>query len=325
MQRFAYNTNNENVRNCEQIAIMIDFYVSWYQGDPQFQQYDADCAMLISITSVAQSWTMKRFTHQPKRLILDSGGYRFATNPEEALSPQAVLERQLAIRAELPIPTVVCALDYPILNTRQSSNQKDACITQTIAYAYEFKNHIVRRNLEKELIPMGIVQGYNEASLRFCAAELAAIGFPLYGVGSLAVRRKSIGIIKCVKAVAEVISAEKLHIFGVTGIQSIRALQKLGIRSIDSSRPAKAAMYNEIFYSKPFRRYGILESAEQTELSGKMPRHRRLLEPLPCDCPVCQVDPTQILGVGTRAFIHKRCLHNYYHLKRAIQATSVTR
>lgn len=298
----------------------MDFYVSWYQGDPQYALHDRSCAMLISVTSVSGTWTIKRLKALPQQLIIDSGGYRYANNPSEALTPKQVLERQLALKANVPIPTIVCALDYPILNSAETSNQKDASITQTIAFAYEFKNLIVQRNLENDVTPMGIVQGYDVDSLRYCAEELNAIGFARYGVGSLAVKRDPSLIHRRVKAVSDVISAEKLHIFGVSGVTSMRALKQLKVGSIDSSRPAKAAMYNEILYSDPLQIYGILESADQTELAGKIPRHRRLLTPLPCDCPVCTVNASDIMGVGKRHFIRQRALHNYYHLKHDFQS-----
>ena len=294
----------------------MNFYVSWYQGDPQYALHDSTCSMLISITSVSGAWTLKRLKALPQRLIIDSGGYRYANNPSEALTPKQVLDRQLSLKAGVPISTTICALDYPILNSAETSNQKDASITQTIAFAYEFKNLIVQRNLENEVTPMAIVQGYNVDSLRYCAEELSAIGFEHYGVGSLAIKRDPSLIVRRVRAVSSVISAEKLHVFGVSGVTSMRALKRAGVGSIDSSRPAKAAMYNEILYSNPLEIYGILESADQKTLAGKIPRHRRLLTPLPCDCPICTINATDIMGVGKRHFIRQRALHNYYHLKR---------
>jgi 7-cyano-7-deazaguanine tRNA-ribosyltransferase len=149
----------------------------------------------------------------------------------------------------------------------------------------------------------------------YCARELKCIGFDLYGIGSMAVLRHHEPIMKRVEAVAAVVGADKLHIFGVSVISVVRALRDLGIHSIDSARPAKAAAYNEVLYSNPYRRFGIMEPPH-IPLAGRLPRSRRLSKPLPCECPVCNTGSADILGVGQRAFIRARALHNYYHLKR---------
>lgn len=89
-----------------------------------------------------------------------------------------------------------------------------------------------------------------------------------------------------------------------------------------SARPAKAAAYNEVLYSNPYRRYGILEPPD-VPIAGRIPKHRRLSKPLPCKCPVCKNGGSEILGVGKRPFIRARALHNYYHLKRTFAGNSV--
>lgn len=295
----------------------MDFYVSWYPGDPYYSVYDDECSLLISISSVARDWSIRSFPKPPRRLLIDSGGYRFAIAPREALSPKEVLARQLSLLTDAEIPTIICARDYPILDASLGSNEKDCCITQTIAFAYELKNLIVQKGLPQHITPMAIVQGYDFDSLSYCAHELRSIGFSLYGLGSLAVLKQHAPIMERVRAVASIVGAQSLHIFGVSVVQTVRALRKMGIHSIDSARPAKAAAYNEILYSQPFRRYGILETTSPgMPMKGRVPRERRLSEPLTCNCPVCVKEPERILGVGQREYIRSRALHNYYHLKR---------
>jgi 7-cyano-7-deazaguanine tRNA-ribosyltransferase len=292
------------------------FYVSWYPGDPIYPLYDPDCALLVSITSVARDWTIHHLAALPQRLLIDSGGYRFAAAPQEALSPTQVLERQLNLLGDAQIPTIICARDYPILGKSLGSSAKDQSITQTIGYAYEMKALLTQQDVPEWITPMAVVQGYDEGSLAYCAQELKRIGFPLYGLGSLAELRQQGAILERVRVVANIVGPERLHIFGVSVMQAVQALRKMGVRSIDSSRPAKAAAYNEILYSQPFRRFGILEP-HPVPMKGKFPRHRRLSQPLPCACPICRVNPEQIMVVGRRENIRSRALHNYYHLKQA--------
>jgi tRNA-guanine family transglycosylase len=293
----------------------MDFYVSWYPGDPDYPGYDNDCAMLVSVPSVSREWSLDQFTTPPRRLIIDSGGYRYAIAPQEQLTPTHLFKRQLAILGQTQVEAVLCARDYPILDTSVTSNKKDYCITQTIAYAYEFKQLTKKQRLASHLRTMAIIQGYDEDSLVYCANELKHIGFDLYGIGSMAVLKRHEPIMARVEAVTSVIGADRLHIFGVSVISAARAFRKMGIHSIDSARPAKAAAYNEVLYSNPYRRFGILEPPD-VPMAGRIPKHRRLSKPLPCKCPVCKDGKSDILGVGQRPLIRARALHNYYHLKR---------
>jgi 7-cyano-7-deazaguanine tRNA-ribosyltransferase len=294
------------------------FYVSWYPGDPIYPIYDNDCSLLISITSVSTDWNIRQFQIFPRRLLIDSGGYRFAFAPDEARSASDVLSRQISLLAGVEIPTIICSLDFPILDDSLSSNQKDECIYQTIAFAYEMKSLLVSANLPDYVVPMAIIQGYDLDSIRFCAQELKEIGFPLYGLGSMARLRQHSMIMERIRAVTEIIPPDKLHIFGVSVTQTIQVSKKIGLHSFDSARPAKAAAYNQVFYSDPYRRFGILENAN--EQKGRIPNKRRLSKPLSCDCPICIEDPQQILGVGKRENIRSRALHNYFHLKRVFLA-----
>jgi 7-cyano-7-deazaguanine tRNA-ribosyltransferase len=319
----------------------MDFFVSWYQGDAYYPSYDDNCSLLISITSVSQNWTIQSLPKLPRRLLIDSGGFHLIsashiprnmlsssakkssevlhTREDELLRilPQRILDRQLAILGGENIPTIVCALDYPILDADLNWQEKEKRITQTIAFACELKNLIAQQGLQDHVTPMAIIQGYDIDSLKYCAHELSSIGFPLYGLGSLAPLKRHALIMERVQAVTSIIGAEKLHIFGVSVIETVQALRDMGIHSIDSARPAKSAAYNEILYSSPFRRFGILEVATSDEhMRGRIPIAKRLLEPLSCDCPICLKNPQNIMGVGKRANIRDRGVHNYYHLKR---------
>ena len=292
------------------------FYVSWYPGDPWYPRYDDNCAMLISVASVSQGWSLRDFSPPPRYLMLDSGGYRYAIAPNERLSPKEVFDRQLRMIEDVEVETILCALDYPILDSDVTSNEKDRCIHQTLAYAYEFKRLLSQHSFPDQIRGMAVVQGYDGPSLSRCATELRGLGFPYYGLGSVAPLRHHEEIMKRVEVVMGVVGS-KLHVFGVSAVKTLRVLRRRGILSIDSSRPAKAAMYNQVFYSRPFRRFAIAKSDDKV---GKaMPSHRQLSKPLPCDCPACggKANP-DILSLGQREYIRKRALHNYWHLKRVL-------
>jgi 7-cyano-7-deazaguanine tRNA-ribosyltransferase len=134
---------------------------------------------------------------------------------------------------------------------------------------YRVHNHI-------EGIP--VIQGYDVPSMAFCAHRLREIGFSCLGLGSLAPLKHHPEIMARVETVMDIVGPD-LHIFGVSVIRTLHALRDLGIRSVDSARPAKAAMYNQVFYSKPFRRFAISKSRDK--VGAAMPDHRRLTEPFP--------------------------------------------
>jgi len=163
---------------------------------------------------------------------------------------------------------------------------------------------------------MAVVQGYDATSMAYCANCLKDIGLGHYGLGSLAPLKHREEILERVQAVIEVLGRE-LHVFGVSAIETVGALRDLGIRSVDSSRPAKAAMYNQVFYGKPFRRFSIAGTRDRSGVAASS--SLRLREALPCDCPACcgKANP-DILALGSRKYIALRTLHNYWHLKQAL-------
>ena len=101
--------------------------------------YDDDCAMLVSVSSVARDWTLADFPKLPRTIMMDSGEYRYAFSTDRRPTPTELLERQLAILGRARIRATLCALDYPIIHPNMTSNERDHCIAQTIACAYEFK------------------------------------------------------------------------------------------------------------------------------------------------------------------------------------------
>ena len=84
-------------------------------------------------------------------------------------------------------------------------------------------------------------------------------------------------------------------------------LIELGIRSFDSSRPMKAAIYNCVFYSNPFRRFKLKGSSANRNyqfLQNRFP------------VPVLSKDQTLIIKVGTKRTTNYRAVHNFYHLRQ---------
>ena len=294
------------------------FYISWYPGDPFYPLYDHDdCHVLISPSSVSGTWTLRQFPRLPQSVMIDSGGYRYMSTRHQMPTTRDTFRRQLSLLDSADVPATLCALDFPMAEPGLSSNERDRRLADSLAYAHDFRVLVERHGLAGKIDFMLIVQGHDVATLTYCARVMKSLGFTSFGVGSLAGLQQYQETLARVQAVVSVVGPG-IHVFGISSVHTIRALARIGVSSVDSSRPAKSAAYNEVLYSHPFRRHGIL--GDDGEPTGIIPKKRCLAEPLPCDCPVCLEDPWAILRIGKRQHIVHRALHNYFHLKRAIQA-----
>jgi len=293
------------------------FYASWYPGDPNYATYDPDCAMLISVTSVSRVWQLASLKALPKHLMIDSGGFRYATTESKSPSPRTVFQQQVAMIGSVKHPITLCALDHPTLPKRLSSVERDRAIYRTIANAYEFKLLASDVQHSQEITQLAVVQGYDISSLRRCARELQRIGFHRYGIGSMAQLYHQEEIIARIQAVSDTLG-HPVHVFGVSSTRLIREMEVAGAESIDSTTPVTSAKYNIVLYSNPYRRLIIADSRTGRDLERG---GDRITRPLPCDCPVCKgkANP-ELLQHGTRYNVYLRSLHNYWHLARTINS-----
>lgn len=288
----------------------MDFYISWSRSDPVFPEYFPDCNMLVSPCNLTANFSFKKFHCQPRRVIVDSSAF-FYLSSGKALPPQRrVFEQQLRIIDGCSCPVLLCPLDNPIPPVMSGSPQAYSLMEKTLANAYEFMELYVKHGLDRDsrLEPMGIIQGFDRLSIQFWTGELQRLGFAKFGLGSLAPLFNPVEISSRVQAAVDMVGEYKLHVFGISRLDTFKYFRQTKIMSLDSTRPTKAAIFNGIFYSNPFRTYGISDARN----SDAYPQV--LAEPLPCDCPICQENPTLIMKTGLKKYINARAIHNYYHL-----------
>jgi hypothetical protein len=105
----------------------------------------------------------------------------------------------------------------------------------------------------------------------------------------------------------------------VTAIETLKRLNEIGVTSVDSARPIKAAIYNEILYSEPYRRFGIAGSQYKAK-DRKFGVDKMLSELfISCPCPVCNNSVNNdLLYLDMRKYLLLRAIHNYYHVKKMI-------
>jgi 7-cyano-7-deazaguanine tRNA-ribosyltransferase len=289
----------------------MKFFISWSRSDAVFTEYFKDCNVLISPHTTTLDFHIGMWNNQPTELIIDSSAFFYIANNSDIPPQKDIFKRQVKVLDGAKCKVLMTHLDRPINNKLFNSIDVYNAIEKTLGNAYEFLDLINSNKLSEkfDLEPMGVIQGNDKLSLQFCANELKKIGFKKFGIGSLAPLFSPKEIVKRIQWVCEIVGGENLHVFGISRLDIIEELNRLNIMSLDSTRPIKSAIFNGIFYSEPFRTYGI-KNAQNASSYG----NRLLEKPLPCKCPVCNVNPFSLIETGNKKATNARAIHNYYHL-----------
>lgn len=279
--------------------------MGWSHSDAFFCDYFADCPILISALPDNKGG-IRRFKTKPQKLILDCGSV-FYVKQKSRPPLKEIFNNQMAFIEDCAPETSVQMVhfDEPMLNKSTLSDRYMA-MERTLFNAYEYLNVFHTNRLSTSVLPMGVIQGFDQASIEYSAYELAKMGYEKFGIGSLLFKHH-LKQIEMIKHAADIVGSSNLHVFGVTGITQMHAMADIGVSSFDSTRPTMAAAFFQVFYSKPFRTYFLSESRAK-------PTSPRISSPLPCECPVCKENPNNILISHPREFMKLRSIHNYYHL-----------
>lgn len=285
------------------------FYVGWSHSDALFSDYFSDCPTLVSALPDNRG-TLKRFNRKPSDLIIDCGAV-YHSKQKQKPTLKSVFEIQVSMIDECTNDCSITLVHYdePMINKSTLSEMFHA-LEKNLYNAYEYQRVVSDRRFGANISTMGVIQGFDKASIHFSANELKKMGYKKFGIGSL-LTKGHVKQIQFIKYAIECVGAENLHVFGVTGLPQMAAMMRMGISSFDSTRPTMAAAYFQVFYSNPFRTFFLSESRAK-------PHSPRISEPLLCDCPVCQVNPKVILKSSPREYMQLRSIHNYYHLIRTI-------
>ncbi|MFG0216647.1 queuine tRNA-ribosyltransferase [Brevibacillus porteri] len=284
----------------------MEFYVGWSHSDAFFTDYFPNCPVLISAVPDNRG-TMKKFKNKPKKLILDCGSVLYSKQKSRP-TLREIFNIQLSLLNDCTPGTKVALVhfDEPMIN-KKSLSERYAAMERTLYNAYEYLKHYELFGVRDGTYPMGVIQGYDQASIKFSAHELMKMGYRKFGIGSL-LAKHHVTQIEMIQSAADIVGPSNLHVFGVTGIPQMRAMVDIGVSSFDSTRPTMAAAFFQVFYSKPFRTF-VLSSTR-----AKLTSSNRIGDPLPCDCPVCQENPNDLFVPSPRDYMRLRSIHNYYHL-----------
>ena len=113
----------------------------------------------------------------------------------------------------------------------------------TLDLASEFLNRCRARNVH--FSPLGVAQGWSQASYAFAVGQLQAMGYHNIALGGM-VPLRTPAILCCLEAIDRIRQpGTSLHLLGVTRFEHINHFRKLGVISFDSTSPLRQAFMDE--------------------------------------------------------------------------------
>lgn len=295
----------------------MNFYASWTSRDPTYQDFDSEACVLVSPSNVPRYWSAKEWQNLPKKLFIDSGIF---SNSKLSHQPscQEILSLQLRISEGWPErknvyfshPDVIIPLKTDYSTTLHII--KDSIERSKVYYS-------LTKKIRRKITPIGVIHGFDEETISNSFEELSSIGYTNFALGSLAVRfsRDKAKIIETINMALRY-QIKPLHLFGITCPLHHNHFYP-GIDSYDSSTPAKLGFYGTVLYGPPLKRYVLYPTPEQRQRDVFFKFRESLSVPLPCKCPICNVDKGRLISQrGTKAK-HDRAIHNYFQLKWATE------
>jgi len=294
----------------------MKFFVSWTKREPLFQEYDPECNILVSPSNVPLNWSVSHWKTQPRELFVDSGAFSVRNN--QMRSCQEILQRQLDITKKWSQNRTLYFSHPDILIPIKCNFYKQNKITKMSmerARLY-FELHSKKNTCS---IPIGVIQGFDEETIVNSYYELINIGYTHFALGSIGIRLSRYKKL-CVNAIniAQKYNIKPLHLFGIT-LPINGSNFSNGIDSFDSSTPAKLAFYGTVLYGSPIERYVISPNSKQTYRDRCFTFRKNLSNPMPCDCPVCKVDPNKLIAKNDPEAKINRIIHNYFQIKWATE------
>ncbi|WP_149847117.1 queuine tRNA-ribosyltransferase [Paenibacillus sp. 37] len=282
----------------------MHFYVGWSHSDAIFTDYFPDCSILVSAVPDNKG-KIHRLKLKPKKIIMDCGSVYYVKQKSRPILKDIFNIQVSFLENSNPQEAYLVHFDEPMFN-KKTLSERYMAMEKTLFNAYEYLSLFSSKRFPRHIQPMGVIQGYDQASIEFSAYELIRYGYTTFGIGSLLAQNQKKQI-EMINYASNIVGASNLHVFGVTGIPQMEAMVELGVKSFDSTRPTMAAAFFQVFYSRPFKTFFISKS--HAKLSSP-----RLSEPLPCDCPVCLENASNLFIPSPRDHMRLRSIHNYYHL-----------
>ncbi len=293
----------------------MKFFVSWSRRDPVFQEYDKECNILVSPANITQNWTISNWRTLPKILFIDSGAYSIRSN--EIPACEEIFNRQRTISKYWPEDRKLFYSHPDILIPHKAHfEDQSKIINLSLERAKRYFDIITKSKCNA--VPIGVIHGFDEESILNTYYELLDIGYRYFALGSIG-SRMSKNKELCINTIkiAQRYDIKPLHLFGITPINNDEVLND--IASFDNAAPSKLGFFGTVLYGSPLKRYVIAPDAKQKYHDKCFSFRTSIPAPLPCECPICLVDPQRlIVKYGSKAN-QNRAIHNYFQLKWEIE------
>ena len=290
----------------------MQYFISWTNIDPEFQQYDKNCNILLSPKLLYSNWDITKWKTFPKRLFIDSGVY--TAGNREMKNPEEILQDQIYICKKWPDEKLLY-LSHPdvILPYNITYKECQKLINLNLERAKIYFDLINR--MKRNLKPIGVIHGLCEEDILNSFYELVEIGYSFFALGSLGIRlSKNRRIVLDLLNIVNDYCLDPIHIFGIT-IPLIQKSSNFNFASYDTSTPIKLAYFGTVLYGTPLKRYLIAPSKKQIQRDKNFSFRIPIEKPMFCNCPICIINPNALLEGNANTIKYNRIIHNYFLLK----------
>ncbi|WP_433971363.1 tRNA-guanine transglycosylase DpdA [Tunturiibacter lichenicola] len=141
----------------------------------------------------------------------------------------------------------------------------------TLSLAKQFLDQ--HRKTKSRFTPIGVAQGWSPSSYADAVEQLQAMGYDYIALGGM-IGLKTPDILSCLKMVHPILqSGVRMHILGITRIESVQLFADFGVSSIDSTSPLRQAFKDmKDNYYAPDRTYTALR-VPQVEANPQLVRN----------------------------------------------------
>ncbi len=285
--------------------------------DPEFQLYDEDASILLSPTILSRSWDVRQWTKLPSVLYIDSGIY---TDQNSRPSVESILDAQVRISNNISsIPVFYSHPDILLLKGLDQVQMINS-VNESLRRAADYIKHFKEKGVNGK--PVGVIHGLEPETIYLSYQRLIQMGYEYFAIGSLSVRithyrQKVINLLQFILDAG----IKPLHILGLT-LPLIEEFSPGSFASFDTAAAIKLAHNGSVLYQAPLRRCIIKPNAYNNLRTQLYSFRTALPEPLDCDCPVCSVDSSQLVGDNNAIVRVNRSIHNYFMLKQETEKRS---
>jgi queuine/archaeosine tRNA-ribosyltransferase len=296
----------------------MKFFVAWSRRDPVFQEFDKECHVLVSHTNLTKNWSVSNWRTLPRVLFVDSAA--FSNRSNQIPSCKEVFNRQLYIAKSWPEDRKLF-FSHPDILIPLNSHFDEKCkiINLSLERAKKYFEFIAKSKCNAN--PIGVIHGFDEEDILNTYYELLDTGYRYFALGSIG-SRISKNRELCINAIKIVqkYDIQPMHIFGITPIKNEEVLNN--IASFDSAAPSKLGFFGTVLYGSPLKRYVIAPDAKQKYHDKCFTFRTSIPVPLPCECPICRVDPHKLTLKYNSNANQNRAIHNYFQIKWEIEKIS---